>query len=228
LVWPDLCCRTVGDTRGLPTATTTPPAATAQTITFTALTDIAVNDSAVTLTATATSGLAVSFSSLTAVTCTVATGKVSPVAVGKCTVAADQPGNANYAAAPQVENSFTITKPCVPVVLNNNALTTWTLKRVTTGNAFHDPLEVGLTGVSGSSEDTNGTDPLNVDTTGTIQGCTNNVTLTLTLSHVGAARGILYLTGKISLTAANQDISGTYTSSGVQNNEAGTFTMTHN
>jgi hypothetical protein len=210
-----------------PTATTTPPAATAQTITFTALTDKSVGDPAVTLVATTSSGLAVSFSSLTAATCTLADGKVNPIAIGKCTVAADQPGNANYAAAPRVENSFTITKPCVPVVLNNNALTTWTLKRVTTGNAFHDPLEVGLTGVTGSSEDTNGTDPLNVDTTGAIQGC-NNLTLTLTLSHAGAARGILYLTGKISLTAANQDISGTYTSSGIQNNEAGTFNMTHN
>jgi hypothetical protein len=108
----------------------------------------------------------------------------------------------------------------VPVVLNN-APTTWTLKRVTTGSAFHDPLEVGLTGVTGSSEDANGTDPLNVDTTGTIQGCTNNVTLTLTLSHDGAARGILYLTGTIG-SAVNQP------SSGVQNNEAGTFTMTRN
>jgi hypothetical protein len=209
-----------------PTATTTPPAAAAQTITFTALTDKSVGDPAVTLAATSSSGLAVSFSSLTTATCTVATGKVSPIAIGKCTIAADQPGNANFAAAPRVENSFTITTPCVPVVLNNNALTTWTLKRVTIGNAFHDPLEVGLTGVTGSSEDTNGTDPLNVDTTGTIQGCTN-VTLTLTLSHAGAARGILYLTGTIS-SAVNQPISGTYTSSGIQNNEAGTFTMTHN
>jgi hypothetical protein len=207
-----------------PTATTTTP--TAQTITFAALTDKSVGDPAVTLTATSSSGLAVSFSSLTAATCTVASGKVSPIAIGKCTVAADQPGNANFAAAPRVENSFTITTPCVPVVLNNNAPTIWTLKRVTTGNAFHDPLEVGLTGVTGSSEDTNGTDPLNVDTTGTIQGC-NNITLTLTLSHAGAPRGILYLTGTIS-SAVNQPISGTYTSSGVQNNEAGTFTMTHN
>jgi hypothetical protein len=207
-----------------PTATTTP---TAQTIAFADLTDKSVGDPAVALTATASSGLAVSFSSLTATICTVADGKVSPIAIGKCTVAADQPGNANYAAAPRVEKSFTITKPCVPVVLNNNALTTWTLKRVTTGNAFHDPLEVGLTGVNGSSEDTNGTDPLNVDTTGTIQGCTNNVTLTLTLSHAGAARGVLILTGTIS-SAVNQPISGTYTSTGIQNNEAGTFTMTHN
>jgi hypothetical protein len=209
-----------------PTATTTPPTAAAQTITFTALTDKSVGDPAVTLAATSSSGLAVSFSSLTAATCTVATGKVSPIAIGKCTVAADQPGNTNFAAAPRVENSFNITTPCVPVVLNNNALTTWTLKRVTTGNAFHDPLEVGLTGVTGSSEDTNGTDPLNVDTTGSIQGC-NNVTLTLTLSHAGAARGVLILTGTIS-SAVNQPISGTYTSSGIQNNEAGTFTMTHN
>ena len=211
------------------TLTITP---TAQTITFTALTDKSVGDPAVTLTATASSGLAVSFSSLTATTCTVDSGKVSPVAIGKCTVAADQPGNANFAAAPRVEGSFTITKPCVPVVLNNNTLTTWTLKPVASkGNAFRDTLDFALTGLTGSS-DTSGTDPLHVEATGTIQGC-NNMSLTLTLTQGGSARGVLTLTGTIS-SAANQPISGTYTSTGIPNNatpglsEVGDFTMTHN
>ncbi len=212
-----------------PTATTTQP--TAQTITFTALTDKSVGDPAVTLTATASSGLAVSFSSLTAATCTVATGKVSPIAVGKCTIAADQTGNATFAAAPRVEGSFNI-KACVPVVLNNNALTTWTLKRVITGgSAAYSPLEVVLTGLTGSNVDS--TDSIKVDSTGTITACTNNVTFTLTLSQGGSARGVLTLNGTIDSTVANQPISGNFTSTGILNtttglSEVGTFTMTHN
>ena len=213
-----------------PTATTTPTTAAAQTITFTALTDKSVGDPAVTLAATSSSGLAVSFSSLTAATCTVATGKVSPIAIGKCTVAADQPGNANFAAAPRVQNSFNV-KACISVVLNSGALTTWTLKRVVTGgSAAYSPLEVVLTGLTGSNVDS--TDSIKVDSTGTIEACTNNVTFTLTLSQGGSARGVLTLTGTIS-SAANQPISGNFTSTDILNtatglSEVGTFTMTHN
>jgi hypothetical protein len=34
---------------------------------------------------------------------------VTIIAVGTCTIAADQAGNTNYLAAPQVQQSFTIT-----------------------------------------------------------------------------------------------------------------------
>jgi len=54
------------------------------------------------------SGNAVTFSSLTASICTVSGSTVSLVAVGSCTVAADQAAGNGYAAAPQVTQVFTI------------------------------------------------------------------------------------------------------------------------
>lgn len=60
--------------------------------------------------ATASSSLAVAYSSTTTGVCTVnaSTGLVTMVTTGTCTIAADQPGNAAFTAAPQVTQSFTI------------------------------------------------------------------------------------------------------------------------
>ncbi len=55
------------------------------------------------------SGNPVTFSSLTTGVCTVSGSTVTLVAIGTCTIAADQAGNANYLAAPQVLQSFTVT-----------------------------------------------------------------------------------------------------------------------
>jgi len=62
-----------------------------------------------TVSATATSGLAVTFSSGSAA-CSVAGSTVTFVAAGNCIVNANQAGNGNYNAAPQVQQSFTIVK----------------------------------------------------------------------------------------------------------------------
>ncbi|TAN22609.1 MAG: choice-of-anchor D domain-containing protein [Acidobacteria bacterium] len=62
-----------------------------------------------TLAATASSGLAVSFTSATASVCTVTTGgALSVVALGTCTMDANQAGNTDYTAAPTVSQSFTV------------------------------------------------------------------------------------------------------------------------
>lgn len=62
-----------------------------------------------TLPATATSGLAPTFTTTTSGVCTVTTGGVlTTVTTGTCTINANQAGDANYAAAPQVQQSFTI------------------------------------------------------------------------------------------------------------------------
>lgn len=58
--------------------------------------------------ATSTSGLAPIYSSLSPAVCTVAGSTVTLVSAGTCTLAADQPGNANYLAAPQVTTTVTI------------------------------------------------------------------------------------------------------------------------
>ena len=65
--------------------------------------------SAVTVSSTATSGLAVTFTSTTPSICTVIGNTVTGVAMGICTIAANQAGNATYSAANQITNNITDT-----------------------------------------------------------------------------------------------------------------------
>ena len=82
----------------------------AQTITFPGISDVALGTPPFTLTASASSSLPVVFSSLSSAVCTVSgAGSVTLLAVGTCTVAAQQPGNGTYSAAPEVTISFAIT-----------------------------------------------------------------------------------------------------------------------
>ena len=66
-----------------------------------------------TVSAHATSGLAVTYSSLTPTVCSVeaATGLVTNLLAGVCTIAADQAGNTDYGSAPQVTQSLTVVAP---------------------------------------------------------------------------------------------------------------------
>jgi streptogramin lyase len=96
-----------------------------QTITFTQpTTPVTYGAAPVTLTATSTSGLTVSFASTTPTICTVASGKVSFIAGGTCTIQATQAGNSIYAAATPVSRSIkvnpaaqtiTFAQPATPV-----------------------------------------------------------------------------------------------------------------
>ncbi|PIF89849.1 putative secreted protein (IPTL-CTERM system target) [Acidovorax sp. 62] len=62
-----------------------------------------------TLPATATSGLAPTFTTTTSGVCTITSGGVlTTVTTGTCTINANQAGDATYAVAPQVQQSFTI------------------------------------------------------------------------------------------------------------------------
>jgi len=76
------------------------------------LTSLFVGQTA-TLSATATSGLAVSFTSTTPSVCTVSETTVTYVAEGTCTLTADQTGDANYNAAPQITQNITVS-PAIP------------------------------------------------------------------------------------------------------------------
>ena len=62
------------------------------------------------LSATASSGLAVSYDSSTTGVCTVSGTIVSYIAIGTCTITADQAGDANYNVAPQVTLDVTVVK----------------------------------------------------------------------------------------------------------------------
>jgi len=80
---------------------------TSQTITFGAAPVVVVDGSA-NVSASASSGLPVSLSSLTSSVCTVSGTAVSGMAVGTCTIAANQAGNSTYSTAPQVTQSFAV------------------------------------------------------------------------------------------------------------------------
>jgi PKD repeat protein len=80
----------------------------AQSIAFTssAPANATVGGPGYTVSAAASSGLAVTFSPATPSICSVSASSVSFRAAGSCTIDADQPGNASYQPAPQVQQSF--------------------------------------------------------------------------------------------------------------------------
>lgn len=80
-----------------------------QTIDFAQPANADVTGGPIALAATASSGLAVTYGSTTTGVCSVSGSSVSLVAVGICTIVADQPGNATYAAAAPVTRSFAVT-----------------------------------------------------------------------------------------------------------------------
>jgi hypothetical protein len=81
-----------------------------QTISFGALSNQPLGTAPFTVSATASSTLAVSFTSTTTSVCTVSVATVTLVAVGQCTIQATQAGNANYAAATPINQSFQVTQ----------------------------------------------------------------------------------------------------------------------
>jgi len=70
--------------------------------------------------ATASSGLTVTYSSMTAQTCTVSGTTVAIVGAGICTLAAAQPGDANYMAASPVTQTVTIAQAASALTLTAN------------------------------------------------------------------------------------------------------------
>ena len=83
-------------------------AGTPQTITFSAIANQTLGTAMPALAATASSGLAVSYSSSTTAVCTVSGTAVSLLTAGTCTLTASQAGNASFAAASPVSQSFTV------------------------------------------------------------------------------------------------------------------------
>ena len=80
-----------------------------QTIIFDPLANKQDNDPPFTVLASASSGLTVTFSSTTTAVCTVSGSSVTlTTTAGTCTIAANQLGNGNFNAAPQVSQSFTV------------------------------------------------------------------------------------------------------------------------
>ncbi|MFA7403031.1 MAG: choice-of-anchor Q domain-containing protein [Pelobacteraceae bacterium] len=85
-------------------------AVASQTISFDTAPILTYGGASGTVIATASSGLPAILSSLTPLVCTISGSTVTPVSAGSCSVAADQLGNGNYTAAPQVTQNITVAK----------------------------------------------------------------------------------------------------------------------
>jgi hypothetical protein len=81
---------------------------TPQTITFGTQSNVTFGVSPYTISATSSSGLGLSFASTTSSTCTTSGNTVTIASGGLCAIVASQPGNATYAAAATVTQSFTV------------------------------------------------------------------------------------------------------------------------
>jgi xylan 1,4-beta-xylosidase len=88
-----------------------------QTIAFAALANQPVGAAPFTINGTASSNLPVAFTPQTLSVCTVSGSTVTPVAAGTCTIQATQAGNATYAAATPVIQSFQVTPGSVVAVV---------------------------------------------------------------------------------------------------------------
>jgi hypothetical protein len=100
--------------------------------------------------ASASSGLPVTYSSLTPAVCTNAGNTVFMLSTGTCTIAANQAGDSNYGAAPQVTQIITIAKAqplpltlfAIPANINVGEISTLS----TSGGSGTSPIVYGVSG----------------------------------------------------------------------------------
>jgi hypothetical protein len=130
-------------------------AVASQTISFDAAPILTYGGASGTVIATATSGLPATLSSLTPSVCTISGSTVTPVSAGTCTVAADQPGNGNYTAAPQVTQNIAVAKAALIITAAAANKTYGTadpvLTYTTSGLVAPDTLSGGLTRAAGEN-----------------------------------------------------------------------------
>jgi Protein of unknown function (DUF1566) len=138
-----------------------------QTLTFGAVPTGVVVGGAPTVNATSAtpnSGNAIVYSSMTPTVCTVnaSTGAVSAIAVGTCTIAADQAGNASYTDAAQVTQSFNVGQAAQSITFGAQAGQTFvpggtfSINPLATGGASGNPIvysstTLGVCTVSGTT-----------------------------------------------------------------------------
>lgn len=178
----------IGKTIAAQVMTTLQP--TSQSVDFPALADRFLANSPFTVAATASSGLPVTFTSLTPATC--ATGGADGATVtlsnpGVCTIAANQPGDASYAPADQVTQSFTvIALPAgVPGMPTHVAAAAWNGQATVT---FLAPVDAGsspitdyvVTATPAGATATGTTSPI------TVAGLTNGTAYTFTVAAVNS------------------------------------------
>jgi hypothetical protein len=104
----------IGETIPLNVNVTLPP----QTITFNPLSNVFLGVAAFQITATASSGLQVSFISNSTSVCTVSGSMVTILALGTCSITANQGGNSMYAPAPSVTRTFMVVLNSPPSIVS--------------------------------------------------------------------------------------------------------------
>jgi hypothetical protein len=93
-----------------------------QTITFGAIPTKSTGDAPFTLGATASSGLPVSYNSLNTAVATISGNTVTITGIGTSTIIATQAGDANYAAAANVQQTLTVTAGATPLFAGDIAV----------------------------------------------------------------------------------------------------------
>ena len=126
-----------------------------QTITFTSTAPVGatVGGATYTATATATSGLPVTLTidpSASAV-CSISGSTVSFIGIGTCVIDANQAGDANYNAAPQVQQSFPVGKGSQTITFTSTAPV-----GATVGGATYTVTATAIVGSAGGADDRSG------------------------------------------------------------------------
>jgi alpha-tubulin suppressor-like RCC1 family protein len=159
-----------------------------QTITIGAITNTALGTSLTLTGISATSGLTVLMTSSTTSACTISGFAVTLRATGTCTLLANQAGNTNFSAAPQVSQSFTI---LAAPVKTNQTITFGAIANTALGTSLT------LTGISATSGLTV------LMTSSTISTCTI-LGFTVTLVTTGTCTLLANQAGNASFNAAPQ------------------------
>ena len=162
-----------------------------------------------TLTATASSGLTPSFTSATTGVCTITTGgELAFLSTGDCTINANQAGDATYAAAPEVQQTFTVTQGATTLALINPA-------SVVYGAGILVSVTVTVTGA------TNPSSPIGtVTVTAGGQTCTATLTAATNPDSTGDCTLTLVPSGD------SQTVTATYNGSPVYGGSIATNTVT--
>jgi hypothetical protein len=133
-----------------------------------------------TLSATASSGLPVAFTSSTTGVCTISGTTATFVAAGSCTLTATQPGNAIYAAAPAVAQTFTVSA--------GSSLTAQTITFANPGaQTVGSPIALSASATSGLPVTLTSSSPTVCTISGTAANFATAGTCTITAAQPGNA-----------------------------------------
>jgi hypothetical protein len=168
-------------------------APTAQAITFISPGNQTLGVAPAALAATSSSGLAVAFASTTTSVCTVNGSTLTLLGAGTCTLSASQPGDASYAAATPVSNTFTVAAA---------PLTAQTISFASPGNQTLGSAPAALAATASSG--------LAVSYTSTTTGTCTTSGSTLTLVAAGTCTVIASQAGNTTYAAATS-VSNSFT-----------------